>query len=59
MNVARTYASLLVGRPVLDATAQRVGISPKMLDGAITVTPVRDTQLLQIKVEGTIPEIHC
>ena len=29
-----------------------MGLSPKALDSAITVTPVRDTQLLQIKVEG-------
>ena len=56
-RLARTYASLLVSRPVLDATAQRVGIFPRLLDGAITVTPVRDTQLLQIKVEGIIPEL--
>jgi len=56
-RLARTYASLLVSQPVLDETAQRLGISPKLLDGAITVTPVRDTQLLQIKVEGTLPEL--
>jgi capsular exopolysaccharide synthesis family protein len=56
-RLARTYASLLVSRPVLDETAQRLGISPKLLDDAITVTPVRDTQLLQIKVEGTLPEL--
>ena len=56
-RLARTYASLLVSRPVLDETAQRLGISTRLLEGAITVTPVRDTQLLQIKVEGTIPEL--
>ena len=56
-RLARTYASLLVSQPVLDETAQRLGISPKLLDEAITVTPVRDTQLLQIKVEGTLPEL--
>jgi non-specific protein-tyrosine kinase len=56
-RLARTYASLLVSRPVLDETAQRLGIAPKLLAGAITVTPVRDTQLLQIKVLGTIPEL--
>ena len=56
-RLARTYASLLVSRPVIDETAQRLGISPRILTGAITVTPVRDTQLLQIKVEGVIPEL--
>ena len=33
------------------------GSPPGCSTGAITVTPVRDTQLLQIKVEGTIPEL--
>jgi len=56
-RLAQTYASLLVSRPVLDETAQRLGISPRLLEGAITVTRVRDTQLLQIKVDGTIPEL--
>lgn len=56
-RLARTYASLLVSRPVLDETAQRLGISANSLKGDITVTPVRDTQLLQIRVEGVIPEL--
>ena len=56
-RLAQTYASLLVSRPVLDETAQRLGISTRLLEGAITVTRVRDTQLLQIKVDGTIPEL--
>ena len=56
-RLATTYAKLLVSQPVIDETAKRLGISPKILDGAITVTPVRDTQLLQIKVEGIIPEL--
>jgi len=51
-RLALTYASLLVSRPVLDETAQRLGISTRLLEGAITVTRVRDTQLLQIKVDG-------
>jgi capsular exopolysaccharide synthesis family protein len=56
-RLARTYASLLVSRPVLDETAQRLGVTPRTLAGAVTVAPIRDTQLLKIKVEGTIPEL--
>ena len=56
-RLARTYASLLVSRPVMDETAQRLGVTPRTLAGTVTVTPVRDTQLLQIKVEGIIPEL--
>ncbi len=51
-RLARTYASLLVSRPVVEETAARLGISATDLKDGITVTPVRDTQLLTIKVEG-------
>lgn len=51
-RLARTYASLLVSRPVLEESATRLGISATDLKENITVTPVRDTQLLTIKVEG-------
>ena len=56
-RLARTYASLMVSRPVLDETAQRLGVTPRTLAGAVTVAPIRDTQLLKINVEGTIPEL--
>jgi capsular exopolysaccharide synthesis family protein len=56
-RLARTYANLLTSRPVMDETARRLGITPKLLAGTVTVTPVRDTQLLEIKVEGIIPEL--
>lgn len=51
-RLARTYASLLTSRPVLDETARRLGIDATNLDEMISVTSVRDTQLLGIKVEG-------
>lgn len=51
-RLARTYASLLTSRPVLEETARRLGIDATDLDEMIDVTPVRDTQLLGIKVEG-------
>ncbi len=54
-RLARTYSSLLVSRPVLEETAAQLGISAEGLQRNITVTPVRDTQLLNIKVEGPDP----
>ncbi|MCX6028928.1 MAG: polysaccharide biosynthesis tyrosine autokinase [Chloroflexi bacterium] len=51
-RLARTYASLLTGWPVLEATASQLGVRPEVLRGVVTVTPVRDTQLLTVKVEG-------
>jgi capsular exopolysaccharide synthesis family protein len=52
-RLARTYASLLVSRPVLEETARRLGIDEETLRGTISVTTVRETQLLEITVEGT------
>ncbi len=56
-RLARTYASLLTSRPVLDETAKRLGIDPDDLQNAISVTSVRDTQLLVIKVDGPNPQL--
>ena len=56
-RLARTYASLLTSRPVVEETALRLGIDAKGLSQSISVTPVRDTLLLQIKVEGPNPKL--
>lgn len=56
-RLARTYASLLTSRPVLEESARRLGIGVKGLEQAITVTPMRDTLLLQIKVDGPNPQL--
>lgn len=56
-RLARTYASLLTSRPVLEETAQRLGIDVKSIAKAVSVTPVRDTLLLQIQVEGPNPAL--
>ena len=56
-RLARTYASLLTRRPVLEETAKRVGVGAEHLGDSITVTSVRDTQLLEIKVEGPDPQL--
>ena len=56
-RLARTYASLLTSRPVLDETAKRLGIDPGDMQEAINVTSMRDTQLLVIKVDGPNPQL--
>ena len=56
-RLARTYATLLTSRPVLEETARRLGIDVDGLADAVTVTTVRDTLLLEIKVEGPDPKL--
>ena len=56
-SVAQTYAQLITTRPILDEVALQLGqgISGPSLKGLISVSPVRDTQLLSVKVRDTIP----
>jgi polysaccharide biosynthesis transport protein len=51
-NLTATYAQMITNQPVLKAVAQRLelGDDTKAL-GSISVTPVRDTQLITIAVE--------
>jgi capsular exopolysaccharide synthesis family protein len=56
-RLARTYASLLISRPVLEETARRLGVDVETLRGTISVTPVRETQLLEIQVQGPGAEL--
>lgn len=58
-RIAKTYAELMTQRPILELTAQQVGLLPYPDDFVedITVTPVRDTQLVQISVEDKSPQI--
>jgi capsular exopolysaccharide synthesis family protein len=58
-RLARTYASLLTSRPVLEATAERVGLTLDALEHSVdlAVTTVRDTQLLEITAAGTDPNL--
>lgn len=52
--LARTYAEMIVKRPVLEKTIQRVGIamSPAELSEMLTVTTVKGTQLVVVSVQG-------
>lgn len=61
-QLARTYANLLSDRPVVEETAQRLGLptdekSLARMQSGISVTPIRDTQLMEVKVEGESPEL--
>jgi capsular exopolysaccharide synthesis family protein len=58
-RLARTYAELLKTRPILEQVIERLGLSlePTELAKDITVQPVRDTQLIRLKVESPSPEL--
>ena len=61
-QLARTYANLLADGPVVEGMAQRLGLptdqrSIARLQSGITVAPIRDTQLLEVKVEGADPTL--
>jgi succinoglycan biosynthesis transport protein ExoP len=60
-RVSRTYAELLTRRPILARVATQLGQNPNIFDNGVvtnlSVTPVRDTQLIRISVEGISPEL--
>ena len=59
-RIGRTYAELMKRSPILAKVAEEFEVEPAVLQDAITqisVTSVRDTQLLQLSIEGTSPEV--
>lgn len=58
-RLAATYAELLRRQPVLEEVVANLGlsVSPKSLAPAVSVTPIRNTQLVQLSVESTSPAI--
>jgi len=59
-RIARTYAALMERQTVLSTVAATFNVDAEVLADAITdvtVTPVRDTQLVQVTVEGISPEL--
>ncbi len=59
-RIAKTYAELMVRQPILSEVAVQLGLDPENFDKVVTsisVTPVRDTQLIQITVEDDSPEL--
>ncbi|MEZ4683759.1 MAG: polysaccharide biosynthesis tyrosine autokinase [Caldilineaceae bacterium] len=58
-RVARTYAELMQRETTMNQVANQFGVDPAILDDvitSITVTPLRDTQLIKVVVEGVSPE---
>jgi polysaccharide biosynthesis transport protein len=59
-RIGRTYAELMKRSPILAKVAEEFEVEPAVLQSAITqisVTSVRDTQLLLLSIEGTSPEV--
>lgn len=58
-RLAETYAELLRTRPVLDEVITRLGLGTdaETLVESVSVTPVRDTQLIVITVEDPNPQL--
>jgi len=59
-RVARTYADLMKRTSTLREVFVRLGLDPALAASqidAVTVTPVRDTQLVQVTIEGPNPEL--
>ena len=59
-RIARTYAELMQRKKLLARVAESFGIDPLTLEDSLTdisVTPVRDTQLVKVQVEAISPEL--
>ena len=56
-RLTRTYAEMLKKRAILDAAAERVGLVQGIDEEAISVQSVRDTQLIELKVEHISPQL--
>ena len=59
-RIARTYAELMKRPTTLAQVAAKFGVEAGVLNNAITeitVTPIRDTQLIKVTVEGISPEL--
>lgn len=60
-QLTSTYAHMMSQDPILSQVADQVGITNPLKDIKewITVTPVRDTQLIQVTVETTDPTLSA
>jgi non-specific protein-tyrosine kinase len=56
-RLAQTYAQLMVKMPVLERVVETLGLelSPGSIRGMIQVSPVRDTQLIEVRVQDVDP----
>lgn len=56
-RISGTYSKMITTRPILEEVAQRVGVAVDYLDDKITVSPIRDTTLIQISVKSSDPRL--
>jgi capsular polysaccharide biosynthesis protein len=59
-RIARTYAEWMKRPDTLNKVAERLQIEPEVLGegvASVSVTPIRDTQLMNVVVEGIWPEL--
>lgn len=59
-RIARTYSELIKRASTMEQVAARFNVEPTVLNDALTavnVTPVRDTQLIRISIEGTSAQL--
>jgi len=58
-RLARTYSELLKKRPIMEEVISRfdLALTPGELAGTVSVQLVRDTQLIELNVEGTDPQL--
>ncbi|MEM7129571.1 MAG: polysaccharide biosynthesis tyrosine autokinase [Chloroflexota bacterium] len=57
---AQTYAQMMAYAPVKEAVAARLNLDPAVFNKDVTsisVTPVRDTQLLNVRIQGVSPSL--
>jgi non-specific protein-tyrosine kinase len=56
-RISGTYSKMITTRPILEEVATRVGVPIEYLDDRITVSPIRDTTLIQITVKSSDPKL--
>lgn len=56
-RISGTYSKMLTTRPVLEEVAARLGINVESFLNDVTVSPIRDTTLIQINVESPDPQM--
>ncbi len=54
-RISGTYSKMITTRPILQEVANRVGVNVDYLSDRITVSPIRDTTLIQISVKSSDP----
>ena len=60
-QLTSTYSEMMVKDPVLMQVISQLNLAmtPEKLKGLITVTPIRDTQLMQVTAETTDPQLSA